>query len=311
MAINSRRGWIGAAGLTGLAGLGAFVYRAAPAFWQQYYQDSKRRIATAPARPRIQDWPSRGVFAAWLGHSTVLLKIDGFTVLTDPVFSERAGLNLGITTLGIKRLVQPPLQISELPPIDLILVSHAHMDHLDIPSLRKLENSRTEVVTAHATGDLFRAASYRRLTELKWGEKGSAGPLSIRAIEVNHWGARMRTDTYRGYNGYVIESGNRRILFGGDTAMTSAFRQVRSFGSIDLAIMPIGAYNPWIHYHCTPEQALNMANDARAELVLPVHHRTFQLGREPLSEPMDRLLSAAGPRPERIVLGEIGQETRL
>jgi L-ascorbate metabolism protein UlaG (beta-lactamase superfamily) len=118
----------------------------------------------------------------------------------------------------------------------------------------------------------------------------------------------MRSDTYRGFNGYTIEAGRYRILFGGDTAATTLFRSVRSSKPYDLAIMPVGAYNPWIHYHCTPEQALQMANDAGAERILPVHHQTFHLSNEPLTEPMERLLAAASPHPDRIALARIGEE---
>ncbi len=118
----------------------------------------------------------------------------------------------------------------------------------------------------------------------------------------------MQSDTYRGYNGYILEAGRYRVLFGGDTAMTDTFRPLRSLGPIDLAILPIGAYDPWIRAHCTPEQALRMADDAGAEFVLPVHHRTFQLSREPLSEPIERLLTAAGADTQRVSLQQIGQE---
>jgi L-ascorbate metabolism protein UlaG (beta-lactamase superfamily) len=118
----------------------------------------------------------------------------------------------------------------------------------------------------------------------------------------------MRTDTYRGYNGYLIESGRYRILFGGDTAITPAFRAVRTTKPIDLAIMPIGAYNPWIYNHCTPEQAWQMGNDAGAERFITIHHQTFQLSREPLFEPIERFYAAAGSNPERVAIGRIGQE---
>src|SRR5207249_2091583 len=106
--------------------------------------------------------------------------------------------------------------------------------------------------------------------------------------------------THRSYNGYVIEAGRHRALFGGDTAYTDTFRPLRSSRRIDLAIMPIGAYDPWVRAHCTPEQALAMANDAGAEFVLPIHHRTFELSREGPHEPMQRLLAAAGSAEHRI-----------
>lgn len=307
----SRRGWIAGAGAAGLAGLGAVLYAQAPAFWHHYFREMRRPVSPPPLRPRPERWPDRGLHAAWLGHATVLLKIDGFTVLLDPIFSVRAGINVGPVTLGIKRLVQPALRIRELPPIDLILLSHAHMDHIDLPSLRKLERRYTTVVTASKTSDLVRVERYRAVHEAGWGDRVRVGPATILGFEVNHWGARMRTDHYRGYNGYLIETARYRIIFGGDTAITDSFARLRSSRRIDLAIMPIGTYNPWIRRHCTPEQAWKMSNDAGAEFILPVHHQTFPLGREPAGEPLERLYQAAGNQAGRIALNRIGEEFHL
>jgi len=249
--------------------------------------------------------------AAWLGHTTVLLKIDGFTVLTDPVFSTRIGIGLGPLTLGLKRLVEPALVLADLPKIDLVLLSHAHMDHFDLPSLRRLESRGTAVVTAARTSDLLRVRRYAGVRELGWGERAAVGPLEIRAFQVNHWGARMRSDTYRGYNGYTIEAGRYRVLFGGDTAATTAFRGLRKSRPFDLGIMPVGAYDPWIHAHCTPEQAWQMANDAGVESFLPVHHQTFALSREPYLEPIERVEAAAGRSADRVAARRIGHEFRF
>jgi L-ascorbate metabolism protein UlaG (beta-lactamase superfamily) len=137
------------------------------------------------------------------------------------------------------------------------------------------------------------------------------GPAAVRAVEVKHWGARLQGDTYRGYNGYLIETEKRRVLFAGDTAYTEEFRAVRSAKPVDLAIMPIGAYDPWIRVHCNPEQAWAMAHHAGAEFVLPVHHRTFQLSSEPHTEPLERILAAAGSATERVVVRAIGGEFHL
>jgi L-ascorbate metabolism protein UlaG (beta-lactamase superfamily) len=185
------------------------------------------------------------------------------------------------------------------------------MDHFDIPSLRRLENRATTVVTAPKTSDLLRVGQYKSVQEVRWGEQVRAGPATIRGVEVNHWGARLRTDTYRGYNGYLIEIGRYRVFFAGDTADTHKLVRVAGGKRVDLAVMPIGAYDPWIRFHCTPEQAWRMARDARAELFLPVHHRTFLLSREPLSEPFERLHAAAGRDASNIVLRDIGAEFRL
>ncbi len=297
--------------MTGFAGAGAFLYRQAPGFWKQYAREFSRPIQPPTHRPDPNQWPDSGLHAAWLGHATVLLQIDGFTILTDPVFSTRAGLNFGPLTLGVKRLVAPAVEIDELPPVDLILLSHAHMDHWDIPSLRQLENGRRAVVTARSTSDLLRPERYRSVTEIGWGDRTRVGPAHICAFEVNHWGARMRSDTWRGYNGYLIEAGKYRVVFGGDSAITDTFRTVRSSRPVDLAIMPIGAYNPWIRVHCTPEQAWKMGNDAGAEFIIPVHHQTFQLSREPYLEPIERFLQAAGRHTDRVAAQRVGQEFHL
>ena len=291
--------------------LAGFVFHAAPIFWRRLSEDRKRPVAPSPGVPRMAAWPEEGVHAAWIGHSTVLIRVDGFTILTDPVFSTRVGIGIGPFTLGVKRLVQPAVCLPELPVPDLILLSHAHMDHLDRPSLRKLENRGTTVVTAAGTSDLLRVKRYRAVYELRWDEARQVGPANVRAFEVKHWGARTHTDVHRGYNGYLIEAGRYRIVFGGDTAYTDLFRKVRSSKPADLAIMPIGAYDPWIRAHCNPEQALTMANDAGAEFLLPVHHRTFKLSNEPYGEPIERLLLASGSAEDRIAVREIGEEFHL
>lgn len=288
-----------------------FLRKAAPAFFRELSKEYKRETLPAPLRPNPKAWPDRGLHAAWLGHSTILLKLDGFTILTDPVFSARVGINLGPLTVGIKRLVDVAAEIPELPPIDLLLLSHAHMDHFDLPSLRGLENRQTRVITASRTSDLLRVHRYANVHELRWNESVQVGAAKVKAFEVLHWGARMRSDLYRGFNGYLVEAGPYRVVFGGDTAYTDSFRQLRSPHPIHLAIMPIGAYDPWIRVHCNPEQAWAMANHAGAEFVLPVHHQTFQLGREARTEPIERILASAGSTPDRVCLQEIGQEFHL
>lgn len=279
--------------------------------WGRYQAERARTMVAAPFRPEPARWNEIGLYAAWLGHSTVLLKIDGVTILTDPVFSERIGVDIGVATIGMKRMVAPALTRHETPTPDIVLLSHAHMDHFDLPSLRSLEGKRTRVVTAAKTADLLRAGQYGGVDELAWGEEVRIGDAVIRAFSVNHWGARMHSDTYRGYNGYAIETARYRVLFGGDTAYTESFRGLRDARGYDLAIMPIGAYNPWIRAHCNPEQAVEMANDAGAEFILPVHHKTFHLSNEAFDEPMERLMGAVGADTHRLALGQMGQEFRF
>jgi L-ascorbate metabolism protein UlaG (beta-lactamase superfamily) len=278
--------------------------------FREWTIESSRPIAPAFAKPEPSRWSSTQVTLAWLGHSTVLINFFGATILTDPVLFSRIGIRLPGFTIGPKRLTAPALEFHELPQIDLILLSHAHFDHLDLRTLRCF-NEATRVITARATSDLLRRTRFREITELDWGESKilttAAGNIEVTAFQVEHWGARTQRDTHRGYNGYLIERSGRRIIFAGDTALTENFARLRRHGAIDIAIMSIGAYNPWIQSHCTPEQAVQMANAAAARFIVSVHHQTFRLSFEPFREPIERFEAALSETPERIALREIGQ----
>lgn len=245
------------------------------------------------------DLPTLG--AAWLGHASVLLRVGGMWVLTDPVFSERIGVKLGPVTLGVARRA-PLIAPESLPALDLIVVSHAHFDHLDRPTLARLANERTTVVTARHTRGLI-PRGFGRVIELPWNDSVSVGPLRIGAFAPSHWGARAVWDRHRGYNAYTIDAGDSRVLFAGDTAHTPAFRRVQG---ADLTIFGIGAYDPWITKHASPEQVWQMHTDAGGDFLLPMHHSTFELSDEPFEEPMIRLLAAAGERADRVVGRELG-----
>jgi len=269
---------------------------------------SRRKILSPSFTPTPSAWNANGITASWLGHSTVLINFYGVNILTDPVLQNHIGADVRIGTIGPKRLVAPALTPRQLPHIDLVLLSHAHMDHLNSATLRHFPRT-TRAVTAHATADLLRDTRLRSPVELKWGDKvqvnTSHGELEVEAFEVRHWGARWRHDSYRGYNGYIVSREGKKIIFGGDTAWSDSFRALRSKGPFELAIMPIGAYSPWIQSHCTPEQAVQMANDAGAKYFLPIHFKTFTLGREGVSEPLERLHGAI--EAERIGWRDIGQ----
>jgi L-ascorbate metabolism protein UlaG (beta-lactamase superfamily) len=274
--------------------------------------ETGRAILKPKFTPEPGTWDANKLTAAWLGHSTVLLNFYGLTVLTDPVLFNRIGADTGVGTVGPKRFVAPALRARQLPPIDLVLLSHAHMDHLDPASLRALPG-HPQVVTAHDTSDLLSNTRLRNRETLKWGERTRVmtghGDVEVQAFEVKHWGARWKYDKYRGYNGYVLARGGRKIIFGGDTAWSDSFKSLRGGGPYELAIMPIGAYQPWVCSHCTPEQAVRMANDAGAKYFLPVHFKTFPLGREGTVEPMERLEPAI--EGQRIGWRDIGQTVQL
>jgi len=277
--------------------------------WREWTIETRRPIVPAFAKPEPSKWNDAQVTAAWIGHATVLINFFGVKILTDPVLFPRIGIRLPGFTIGPERLTAPALDFDELPRIDIVLLSHAHFDHLDLRTLNHFD-ANTSVITASNTRDLLRWTRLRDIAELHWGERKTlttpVGDIDIIAFRVNHWGARKQRDTYRGYNGYLLERNGRRILFAGDTAYTNSFAELRE-RSIDLAIMSIAAYNPWIRSHCTPEQAIEMANAAGAQFIMPVHHQTFRLSFESLREPIERFQAALKQTPERIALREIGE----
>ena len=278
--------------------------------WCDAIYNSRQAITPTLIKPKPAKWSCERLTAAWLGHATVLVNFFGVNILIDPVLFPRIGIRWPGVTFGPKRLTAPALVANELPKIDLIVLSHAHFDHFDLRTLHQFDSS-TKVVTAPCTEDLLRWSRLRDVTELRWGEKKSistpAENINIAAFPVKHWGARMKRDSYRGFNGYIFERYGRRIVFSGDTARTESFLDLRSYGGVDLAIMSIGCYNPWIRTHCNPEQAVQMANDANAQFIMPVHHQTFRLSFEPFREPIERFRLALHKTPERIALSEIGE----
>ena len=217
-------------------------------------------------------------------------------------------MSLGPVQVGVRRLSAPALRVKELPKIDLILLSHAHFDHLDLPTLARLPRSAV-VVASKNLRDLLRR--FRDVRELEWGETTRVGEIEIESTPARHWGARMITDRHRGWGGFLLTARRRRILFAGDTALTDAMRPLVAGGPLDLAIMPIGAYDPWITNHCSPEEAWQMAHELDARAFLPIHHSTFRLSREQWTEPMERLRKVAGGARDRIVASRIGETWRM
>ena len=307
----SRRGLL-ATGV--LAGAGA-AWTSVSDSWSARFLRSRlaefgQDVPNAPHTPAPDTWNDNAVTLAWLGHATVLVNFYGMRILTDPVLFPRIGVDLGIGSLGPLRLVQCALAPEALPEIDLVLVSHAHFDHLDTPSLAAVRG-RPVAVMAVGTADLLPRRYYSAVHELRWDESVTVttprGEAVVRAVEVKHWGARLQRDDWRGYGGFIVEREGRRLLIGGDTANTPAFAAHRRHGPFVAAVMPIGAYNPWISNHCTPEQAVTMADAAGARLFVPVHHRSFSLSREPVTEPIERAERMLSAEQDRLGLRDIGQ----
>jgi len=258
-------------------------------------------------KPSPRQWRADQTTIAWLGHATLLINLRGRFILTDPVFSSSVGIHLPfVAILGPRRLVHPALQPEELPPLDLIVQSHAHMDHLDVRSWRRLRRGPA-VVMAARNQRFIRHFDFAPVTELRWGESVDTAGVTVAALKIKHWGERYPWSCGLGYNAYLLERDGATILFGGDTAYTDSLRDACAGRKIHVAILPIGGYRPYIHMHASPEQAWKMFCELDADFLVPIHHQTFMLSYEPLEEPLQRLLAAAGPRADRIVIREIGE----
>ncbi len=261
--------------------------------------------------PKWQNWPDTEATITWIGHSTVLIRMCDMYILTDPVFTKRVGVRLGWFKIGPKRFSDPALYPDELPPIDVVLLSHAHMDHLDLQSLRKVVTNRTMVVTAQNTGKVLKFIKAKEIIELGPNESlRFENGLEVHTVLVNHWGNRFPWNKRFGWTGYLIDGGDARVFFAGDTSYVDTFSSLRDeFGEIDVACIPIGAYKPesFLEAHCTPEQAWAMFLDSGAKWLIPIHWNTFVLSQEPVEEPINRLLLAAKSDADRIVIRQQGQ----
>jgi L-ascorbate metabolism protein UlaG (beta-lactamase superfamily) len=263
-----------------------------------------------PKHPDWRTWKAADFTIAYVGHASVLIDFGGIRILTDPAFFERIGVAIGPVTIGPKRVVASALRPEDLPPLDAVVVSHAHLDSLDLPSLARLADTPLLVLPAR-TKDIVEGLGFSRVVELAWGKRVDAGGVVIEAVEVNHWGKRWPWDRWRGYNGYVFSRGALRVLFASDTAYTPALGAAARARAVSVAIMGNGAYDPWIANHADPEQVWRMFEESGARYLIPVHWDTFRLGREPLGDAMRRLLAAAGPRHDDIVVRGIGDTWAL
>lgn len=265
----------------------------------------------------VDDPPNAGklvrdpLTVTWIGHSTFLIRLDGTTILTDPVFGSRIGIRLlGGLTVGPSRLVPPALELRDLPPVDLILLSHAHMDHYDLWSLRRLERD-VPIIFAHDTTEFIEGFDFTNVQELDWGQTVQVKGVWIEAVQVRHWGKRYPWDRNRGYNGYLLTKGRHTLFFGGDTAYSGRLSAALAGRRPDAAFFPIGSYNPWAQNHANPEEAWQMFRGLGARYFVPMHWRTFKLSDEPTFEPMERLWKAAGPHRTRIAIEAVGQTWSL
>ncbi|MFA6027017.1 MAG: MBL fold metallo-hydrolase [Ignavibacteriaceae bacterium] len=276
--------------------VGAFLF--SPLMTKKYETSAAKPVF----KPQPDLWKQNEINIAWLGHSTILLNFYGKLILTDPVLLERIGVYFLGITYGPSRFTAPALTVDEIPKPDLLLLSHAHMDHMDYQTLKQISEKfpkQIDCLTAYNTSDVIEDLEWKSLKEIDWTDSTEINDIKIKAIETKHFGWRFpwerdRSKGFmqngRSYNAYILEREGKKILFGGDTAMTDKFK--KSNESVDIAIMPIGAYNPWRFNHCTPEEALQMAKDIKAKVFIPIHTYTFKQGIEPIEEPLNRLTEA-------------------
>jgi L-ascorbate metabolism protein UlaG (beta-lactamase superfamily) len=229
-----------------------------------------------------------------VNHSTVLIQRSGFSLLTDPIWSERAS---PLSWIGPKRRRKPGVRIEDLPLIDVVLISHNHYDHLDLPTLRQLaaRGSSTFVVAA-GVARLLGSEKIGPVRELDWGESLESSGLSIHCVPALHFSARGIFDRNKTlWCGYVIEYPERLVYFAGDTGFGNHFAQIREkFGSPNLALLPIGAYEPrWFMspVHMSPEEAIKAHDILGAKTSIAIHHGTFQLADDCIDTPKKRLLA--------------------
>ena len=238
------------------------------------------------SRSGLPELTGNQIGITWIGHASFLIQTPEHSVLIDPNWAKWLKV--------IKRLKQPGLEIHELPAIDLVLVSHAHFDHLDKRSLRAVASDQPIVVPEHV-GNLVQGLGFNRVHELRRWESMEVGSLKITLTPAQHWGARVLHDRHRGFGGFLVEYAGRTIYHCGDSAWFEGFEEIGRKGKIDIALLPIGAYDAPTgrDVHMNPEEALRAFTALGAGLMIPMHYGTFRLGFEPLEEPPDRLLGHA------------------
>jgi L-ascorbate metabolism protein UlaG (beta-lactamase superfamily) len=257
------------------------------------------------------------VIVTFVGHATFLIQAQGGTVLTDPIYSPRAS---PVSFAGPRRVREPGVAFDDLPPISVVLVSHNHYDHCDIPTLRALDQRFGPLFVAPlGNARLLRSAGIRRVEELDWWQELPAASLGIRLTPAQHFSARGPLDRDRAlWGGFLVEAGKHRLFFAGDSGYASHFHEIRErCGPIELALLPIGAYEPrWFmkDVHMDPAEAVQAHLDLQARQSVAMHFGTFQLTPEGIDEPLAGLrtaLRAAGVPEARFGALEVGGSLRL
>ena len=218
------------------------------------------------------------VAITWIGHASFLIQFTDLNVLIDPNFANWLFL--------LKRIKRAGLKIEDLPPIDLVLLTHAHFDHFHKPTLRRLPHPKIGVMP-WGVGNLARNLGFSRIIELDWWESFGQREWKVTFTPSQHWGARTLRDLHRGYGGFVLEHQGRKIYHAGDSAYFDGFKQIGNFFSPEIALLPIGAYHPdsFRRMHMGPDEAIVAFKDLQARWLVPMHYGAFKLSFEEMDEP--------------------------
>ena len=229
-------------------------------------------------RPRFPRLKHGQVAITWIGHASFLIQFNDLNILIDPNFANWLFL--------LKRIKRAGLRIEDLPPIDVVLLTHAHFDHFHRPTLRKLPPPKVGVMP-WGVGDLAQDLGFGRVVELEWWESFVRNHWQVTLVPSKHWGARTLHDEHRGYGGFIIEHQGRRIYHAGDSAYFDGFKEIGQRLAPEIALLPIGAYHPesFRHVHMGPDEALKAFTDLRAKRLVPMHYGSFRLAFEDMDEP--------------------------
>lgn len=261
--------------------------------------DRELRRPVVPVPLQRPDFPTGAgdLAITWLGHASALIEVDGYRVLADPVFGERVSPS-GLA--GPRRLFPSPVSAQELPPLDAILISHDHYDHLDLPTVKRLiTGQRCPFVVPIGVGAHLRSwgVPAGRVIELDWHGTHRIGDLELVCTPARHFSGRGFRRDLTLWSSWAVRGPVHRVFFGGDTGYSTVFADIgHRYGPFDVTLLPIGAYSPsWPDIHLDPEQAWQVHQDVRGRLFVPIHWATFDLAPHPWAEPVTRLLAAAGP----------------
>jgi L-ascorbate metabolism protein UlaG (beta-lactamase superfamily) len=273
----------------------------------------------APERPLpsvspLEAWrrrPGSGLRATWLGHSTVLVEIDGVRVLTDPVWGLRAS---PLRLAGPRRFQPVPVALKAMPPVDLVIISHDHYDHLDYPTIRALAKGDVPFVTSLGVGAHLEAWGVppERITELDWWESHVPPDCGLRvtAAPSQHFSGRTpkaRNSTL--WSSFVVRSERLCVFFSGDTGLTTEYDHIRTrLGPFDLAMLEVGGWNPaWGDMHLGPRNALEAVSLLGDPAFLPVHWGTFSLAMHAWDQPAEELLQRSADSRARVIMPRLGE----